>query len=308
MSDVSKINVNGTTYDLKDSTARAQIEALPKPVVFKGTLGTTGTITTLPEASASTIGHMYKVITAGTYAGKEAKVGDLFIGTELPSATETWLINDTPAVATGVTTFTVNFNSNNTAYSQMEMTKMTMPGLGTVSTITYGSDTAYSSSHSPNWYNNDYKTITLKTAASGDLLTWLTNNASKVLYDWVLVPSGDEPSGTVTNIATGSGLTGGPITTTGTISVDYTAVQEKLVSGTNIKTINNESILGSGNITAGLEIPEVVITQSQVTSVDPLTIQLTDAQYTLINSSVSKFIKLNATDLGSGTMTFNVED
>lgn len=31
--------------------------------------------------------------------------------------------------------------------------------------------------------------------------------------------------------------------------VDTTVIQEKLVSGTNIKTINNESILGSGNIT-----------------------------------------------------------
>lgn len=36
---------------------------------------------------------------------------------------------------------------------------------------------------------------------------------------WVVVPSGDEPSGTVTNVATGSGLSGGPITSTGTISL-----------------------------------------------------------------------------------------
>ena len=35
---------------------------------------------------------------------------------------------------------------------------------------------------------------------------------------WVKIPSGDEPTGTVTNISTGTGLTGGPITTTGTIS------------------------------------------------------------------------------------------
>jgi len=35
---------------------------------------------------------------------------------------------------------------------------------------------------------------------------------------WVVIPSGDEPAGTVTNIATGAGLTGGPITSTGTIA------------------------------------------------------------------------------------------
>ena len=37
--------------------------------------------------------------------------------------------------------------------------------------------------------------------------------------DWIVIPSGDEPAGTVTNIATGTGLTGGPITSTGTISL-----------------------------------------------------------------------------------------
>ena len=38
--------------------------------------------------------------------------------------------------------------------------------------------------------------------------------------DWVVVPSGDEPSGTVTSVATSNGLTGGPITSSGTISLD----------------------------------------------------------------------------------------
>ena len=37
---------------------------------------------------------------------------------------------------------------------------------------------------------------------------------------WIIIPSGDEPVGTVTNVATGSGLTGGPITSSGTISLD----------------------------------------------------------------------------------------
>lgn len=38
--------------------------------------------------------------------------------------------------------------------------------------------------------------------------------------EWTVVPSGDEPSGTVTNVATGAGLTGGPITSTGTIKAN----------------------------------------------------------------------------------------
>ena len=57
----------------------AAIEAMPEPMIFKGSLGTGGTITTLPTAAASNEGYTYKVITAGTYAGQAAKVGDTFI-------------------------------------------------------------------------------------------------------------------------------------------------------------------------------------------------------------------------------------
>ena len=55
-----------------------KIDALPEAMVFKGTLGVGGTIQTLPTASTSNEGYTYKVITAGTYAGQSAKVGDVF--------------------------------------------------------------------------------------------------------------------------------------------------------------------------------------------------------------------------------------
>lgn len=55
------------------------ITALPEPMIFKGSLGTGGTITSLPTAAASNEGFTYKVITAGTYASQAAKVGDTFI-------------------------------------------------------------------------------------------------------------------------------------------------------------------------------------------------------------------------------------
>ena len=68
-----------------------------------------------------------------------------------------------------------------------------------------------------------YKVITAGTYASqsakvGDV--FISNGSS-----WNLIPSGDEPSGTVTNIATGTGLTGGPITSSGTISHADTSSQ-----------------------------------------------------------------------------------
>ena len=67
-----------------------------------------------------------------------------------------------------------------------------------------------------------YKVITAGTYGGtsckiGDTLICTVSGASQT---WVMIPSGDEPSGTVTNIATGSGLTGGPITSSGTIKAN----------------------------------------------------------------------------------------
>ena len=62
--------------------------------------------------------------------------------------------------------------------------------------------------------------------------------------------------GTQAGVAFGSGLSVGDLVVNGTsdvkgvaIRVDTDVIQPKLVSGTSIKTINNQSLLGSGNIT-----------------------------------------------------------
>lgn len=104
------------------------IQALPEPMIFKGSLGTGGTITDLPSASSANEGYTYKVITDGTYQGLVCKVGDTVIST--------------------------------------------------------GSE-------------------------------------------WVLIPSGDEPSGTVSSVGlsmpTGFTVTGSPITSSGTLTVTMTS-------------------------------------------------------------------------------------
>lgn len=122
------INITDPTNNQDAATKKYvddAIAGLPEPMIFKGTLGTGGTITSLPSPAASNEGYVYKVITDGTYASQVAKIGDLFVCRKVSGTT----------------------------------------------------------------------------------------------YEWVYVPSGDEPSGTVTNVATGNGLTGGPITSTGTISL-----------------------------------------------------------------------------------------
>lgn len=153
-----------TTLGSDDTTlptskaVKAAIDALPEPMIFKGTLGKDGTITSLPAAAASNEGYTYKVITAGTYASQSAKIGDVFI----------------------------------------------------------------------------------------------SNGSS-----WNLIPSGDEPSGTVTNIATGTGLTGGPITSSGTISHADTSSQAS-VSNSGRTYIQSITLDGMGHVTGITSATETV--------------------------------------------------
>ena len=88
------------------------IDNLPDPMVFKGSLGTGGTITALPVDGSASIGDTYKVITAGTYASKAAKVGDTFICLTKTSSANTWeLIPSGDEPSGTVTSITINATS-----------------------------------------------------------------------------------------------------------------------------------------------------------------------------------------------------
>ena len=88
------------------------IDNLPEPMVFKGSLGTGGTIASLPVDGSATIGDTYKVITDGTYASKTAKVGDTFICLTKTSNANTWeLIPSGDEPSGTVTSITLNATS-----------------------------------------------------------------------------------------------------------------------------------------------------------------------------------------------------
>ena len=88
---VDSVTENST--DLVTSGAvYAAIDNLPEPMVFKGSLGTGGTVTALPVDGSATIGDTYKVITTGTYASQTAKVGDTFICDSKTSSANTWVL------------------------------------------------------------------------------------------------------------------------------------------------------------------------------------------------------------------------
>lgn len=62
------------------------------------------------------------------------------------------------------------------------------------------------------------------TPSSGQVLTWDNTNSR---WDATNLPTGN--AGTVTSVATGTGLTGGPITTSGTLAVDVGTTANKIV-------------------------------------------------------------------------------
>lgn len=151
------------THPVNGQAVADALEGLPEPMIFKGSLGTGGTISTLPTASSSNKGFTYKVITAGTYASQSAKVGDTFI-------------------------------SDGSA--------------------------------------------------------------------WVLIPSGDEPSGTVTSVGIGTdgGITisGSPITTNGTIKVSHAdtssqssiaALSRRYINAIKLDAYGHVTELGTGSET-----------------------------------------------------------
>ena len=82
---------SGSANLITSGAVYTAIDNLPEPMVFKGSLGTGGTITALPIDGTARIGDTYKVITAGTYASQPAKLGDTFICDTKTSSENTWV-------------------------------------------------------------------------------------------------------------------------------------------------------------------------------------------------------------------------
>lgn len=91
----STITSGSTSTNLPTSQAVAAFVSTELSAVdamrFKGTIGTGGTVSTLPTSGVK-VGDTYRVITAGTYAGQVCEVGDLIIAT---ATTPTWTVAQT---------------------------------------------------------------------------------------------------------------------------------------------------------------------------------------------------------------------
>lgn len=102
------VNTNSTQVATTEFVMTA-IANLGDGVTFRGTLGTGGTITALPTTYK--VGDQYRIITAGTYAGKVCEVGDFIIAlvactTAGNGSNDDWAVaqgNIDGAVTTGTT-------------------------------------------------------------------------------------------------------------------------------------------------------------------------------------------------------------
>lgn len=100
-----------TTQIATTAFVQTAISGVSGAMYFKGTIGTGGTAGTALPTSGVKVGDTYKIVTAGTYAGQAAKVGDLFIAT---ATTPTWAYVPS-GDDTGVTQITAGTGLNTTS-------------------------------------------------------------------------------------------------------------------------------------------------------------------------------------------------
>lgn len=124
--------------DFVDTT----ISNLEKPVIFKGTVGTGGTVSSLPTPQASTRGYEYQAITAGTIPAAQSasgsqetyKIGDMLIcaltsGDGVTPQTFGWVVNPSGNEPEGTVT-SLTAEKGIVAYSTDPQTA----GAGTIAT------------------------------------------------------------------------------------------------------------------------------------------------------------------------------
>ncbi len=189
--------------------------------------------------------------------------------TTLPANTLSGTTSTSLVLGDGVTATTQSQGNNSTkvattAYVDTAINNLPEPmifsgGVAVVETVT-GTSPNYTYSYSvtlPNDITTLVEGYTFKvTSASGSYPTGYDGSrvavgdtfivatggtiSSHVTTDttWTIIPSGDEPSGTVTEVATGIGLTGGPINTSGTIKVD---IQSETAFGADAETESTPS-------------------------------------------------------------------
>lgn len=213
-------------------TAAAVVAAIDNKIaaadamIYKGTLGTDGTVTKVP-ANGYKVGWTYKVITAGTYAGIKCEVGDMLIAINNGPVSGTTVVNADWTVVQanidGVVTGPASATAGHIAVFDGATGKVIKDGTYTIATSVPSNavftDTKVTS------VNNHYKpangTTLIGTAGSpvtagGKVVTGITADSSGHITDII--------TGTIPAAPTLSGLGGvGTINASGTAPLTLSA-------------------------------------------------------------------------------------
>ena len=194
-------------------------------VVYKGTWNAGTNIPALPSPAPANQGFYYVVSDPGTYSGVTYGIGDWVIS----NGTAWEKVDNSQSVTSvngqqGVVVLTTSdiAEGTNLYYTDARVAlapavaantaKVSFPGFGTTAGTALEGDTVIPAAYT----DADVDThLNLSTAQFDQVLGW-----SGADYVWVNQSSGG--SGSITEITTSGGLTGGPITSTGDISIDPT--------------------------------------------------------------------------------------
>ena len=122
---------NGTNSTQIATTEFVQnaLASISGAMYFMGSLGTDGTITTLPAAAMSNKGYAYKVITAGTYQSVVANAGDLLV-----SDGTTWVLIPSGDEPSGTVT-SITLKAGGGIALDVDNTAITTSGSRTITNI-----------------------------------------------------------------------------------------------------------------------------------------------------------------------------
>ena len=169
-----KISYNGNEISAVDETA-------PVSVAYNN-----ATIATLNDGDTKTLGCNGKVMASDVVIGSKTlncngklMQGDIVVELVGSAASgETWYFNDTIGFPGAL--FEVNFTSNGVAYHKMMRVRsgklfdqLIYLQNNTTQAVAYNYQTS-------TWYNEAYRTIVLDEPATGDVLTFLEANATKL--------------------------------------------------------------------------------------------------------------------------------
>lgn len=276
-----------TSADIADGTIAAV------DLVNSGaTAGTYGSATTTPVVTVDAKGRVTAVsnTTISGVAPSGAAGGDLTGTYPNPTLTTSGVTAGTYGSATTTPVVTVDAKGRVTS-----VTNTTISGVAPSGTAGGDLNGTYPS---PSVKGLQGRTVAATAPANGQVLKYNTTTTQ-----WE--PAADaNAGGTITSIATGTGLTGGPITTSGTISIANTGVTPN--------TYNNVTVNAQGQVTGGSNVSYLTgnqtvtltgdVTGSGTTSIGT-TIAANAVNSGKIQDGTVSSADMTATGVGAGTYT-----